>query len=430
MNTSHSASLFARAQRVMPGGVNSPVRAFRSVGGTPRFIDHAKGPRIWDVDGNEYIDLVMSWGPLILGHADERVVRAATAAAARGSSFGAPTEAEVRLAELVIERFPSMDMVRMVNSGTEATMSAIRVARAFTSRPKVLKFDGCWHGHADGLLVKTGSTGMQYGVPDSAGVPSAYAQETLVATYNDLDSVTGLVERDGDELAAIIVEPVAGNMGVVPPASGFLEGLRRIADTTGAVLIFDEVITGFRVAPGGAQERYGVVADMTTLGKIIGGGFPVGAYGGRAEIMERVSPLGPAVQAGTLAGNPVAMAAGIAVLEALAEPGVYEGLESKAVQLTAALSDAAAEAGVTVTTNRVGSMFTTFFGSGPYANADDVSGADREAYARYFHAMLENGVAMAPSYCEAAFISTAHTDEDLDLIAAAAGPAFAAAGGR
>ncbi|MBP7562119.1 MAG: aminotransferase class III-fold pyridoxal phosphate-dependent enzyme, partial [Armatimonadetes bacterium] len=265
---------------------------------------------------------------------------------------------------------------------------------------------------------------------DSAGVPSAYAQETLVATYNDLDSVTGLVERHGDELAAIIVEPVAGNMGVVPPASGFLEGLRRIADTTGAVLIFDEVITGFRVAPGGAQERYGVVADMTTLGKIIGGGFPVGAYGGRAEIMERVSPLGPAVQAGTLAGNPVAMAAGIAVLEALAEPGVYEGLESKAVQLTAALSDAAAEAGVTVTTNRVGSMFTTFFGSGPYANADDVSGADREAYARYFHAMLENGVAMAPSYCEAAFISTAHTDEDLDLIAAAAGPAFAAAGGR
>lgn len=426
MAMTRSESLFARARVVMPGGVNSPVRAFRSVGGTPRFIDRAKGSRIWDVDGNEYVDLVMSWGPLILGHADDRVVRAAVQAVGRGSSFGAPTEVEVRLAELVTERFPSMDMVRMVNSGTEATMSAIRVARAYTGRTKVIKFDGCWHGHVDGLLVRTGSTGLQYGVPDSAGVPRTYAQETLVATYNDLGSVQALAEQHSDDLAAIIVEPVAGNMGVVPPAPGFLEGLRRVADGTGAVLIFDEVITGFRVAPGGAQGLYGIHPDMTTLGKIIGGGFPVGAYGGRRDIMQQVSPLGPMVQAGTLSGNPVAMSAGIAVLEALDEPGVYEALEARTAKLTAAFTEAADRARVTVTTNRVGSMFTVFHGPGPYENADQVGEADAGAYARFFHAMLENGVALPPSYCEAAFVSTAHTDEDLSIVAAAAERAFAA----
>ena len=302
MNLERSAALFDRAQKVIPGGVNSPVRAFRSVGGTPRFITSAKGSRVTDVDGNEYIDYVGSWGPLILGHADERVVAAASEALQKGSSFGAPTPLEVEMAELVVRCFPSIDLVRMVNSGTEAVMSAVRIARAFTGRDKIIKFDGCWHGHADGLLVKAGSTGLQYGVPDSAGVPASYAGDTLVARYNDLDSVRALLAASEGEVAAILVEPVAGNMGVVPPAPNFLEGLRELATESGAVLIFDEVITGFRLARGGAQEVYGVQADMTTLGKIIGGGFPVGAYGGQREIMESVSPLGPAVQAGTLSG--------------------------------------------------------------------------------------------------------------------------------
>jgi len=413
MNTSHSASLFARAQRVMPGGVNSPVRAFRSVGGTPRFIDRAKGPRIWDVDGNEYIDLVMSWGPLILGHADERVVRAATAAAARGSSFGAPTEAEVRLAELVIERFPSMDMVRMVNSGTEATMSAIRVARAFTSRPKVLKFDGCWHGHADGLLVKTGSTGMQYGVPDSAGVPSAYDQETLVATYNDLDSVTGLVERHGDELAAIIVEPVAGNMGVVPPASGFLEGLRRIADTTGAVLIFDEVITGFRLALGGAQELFGIRPDLTTLGKIIGGGFPIGIFGGRRDLMEQVAPGGAIYQAGTFNGSTVPLACGMATLDVMERERVLEGLDRSGGRMRRGLQDIVQDMGLPYSVVGIASMFKLFFGSEPHDYGEALK-CDRAGYFALFWRMLEKGVFLTPSQFETDFISAAHSPDTID----------------
>lgn len=429
MITSKSEALFEEAQKLLPGGVNSPVRAFRSVGGVPRFISHGKGSRLWDVDGNEYIDLVMSWGPLILGHADERVTTAACAAVGRGSSFGAPTALEVRMAELILECFPSMDLVRMVNSGTEAVMSAIRVARAFTGRDKIIKFDGCWHGHADGLLVKAGSTGLQYAVPDSAGVPASYAEQTLVARFNDLDTVRALIDEHPDQVACLIVEPVAGNMGVVPPAAGFLQGLREITAAHGIVLLFDEVITGFRVARGGAQQLYGVTPDMTTLGKIVGGGFPVGAYGGKREIMERVSPLGPAVQAGTLAGNPVAMAAGIAVLEALAEKSTYVELERKSAALAAGLSAAAADAGVSTVCNRVGSMMTTFFSSAPIANADDIAQADKDAYSRYFHGMLERGVYMAPSYCEAAFLSTAHTDEDVQTIIAAAREAFPLARG-
>jgi glutamate-1-semialdehyde 2,1-aminomutase len=429
MLTNKSEALFEQAQKLMPGGVNSPVRAFRSVGGVPRFIDHGKGSHLWDVDGNEYIDMVSSWGPLILGHADDRVVAAASDALSRGSSFGAPIPAEVRMAELIMECFPSMDLLRMVNSGTEATMSAIRVARAYTGRDKIIKFDGCWHGHADGLLVKAGSTGLQYAVPDSAGVPASYAEQTLVARFNDLDSVRALIEEHPGQIGGLIVEPVAGNMGVVPPAPGFLQGLREITAANGIVLIFDEVITGFRVARGGAQELYGITPDMTTLGKIVGGGFPVGAYGGKREIMERVSPLGPAVQAGTLAGNPVAMAAGIATLEVLGEKGVYDELERKSAALAAGIASAAAEAGVETRCNRVGSMMTTFFSSHDIANADDIVYADKDAYSRFFHAMLERGVYFAPSYCEAAFVSTAHSDQDIETIIAAAREALPLARG-
>ena len=429
MNTARSEELLARAQRVIPGGVNSPVRSFRSVGGVPRFYVKGKGSRVWDADGNEYIDLVLSWGPLILGHADPRVVDSAREALEQGSSFGAPTEREVRLAEMVCECFPSIELVRMVNSGTEAVMSAVRVARAYTGKPKVVKFDGCWHGHADGLLVRAGSTGMQYCTPDSAGVPPAYAQETLVARYNDLESVQALLEAHDGEVAAVVVEPVAGNMGVVPPDDGFLQGLRDMTARAGVLLILDEVITGFRVARGGAQELYGVEADLTTLGKIIGGGFPVGAYGGKREIMECVSPLGPAVQAGTLSGNPVAMSAGIATLTALAEPRVYETLERKSRALEEGLRGAARPAGVPVTVQRVGSMLTPFFAEGPLRNADDVARADKAAYARFFHAMLERGVALAPSYCEAAFLSTAHSDDDISRIVEAAEGALRLVGG-
>ena len=429
MNTARSEELLARAQRVIPGGVNSPVRSFRSVGGVPRFYVKGTGSRVWDADGNEYIDLVLSWGPLILGHADPRVVEAAREALEQGSSFGAPTEREVRLAELVCECFPSIELVRMVNSGTEAVMSAVRVARAYTGKPKVVKFDGCWHGHADGMLVCAGSTGMQYGVPDSAGVPPAYAQETLVARFNDLESARALLEAHDGEVAAVVVEPVAGNMGVVPPGVGFLQGLRDMTAHAGVLLIFDEVITGFRVARGGAQDLYGVEADLTTLGKIIGGGFPVGAYGGKREIMECVSPLGPAVQAGTLSGNPVAMSAGIATLTALAEPGVYENLERTSRTLEEGLLSAAESAGAPLTTQRVGSMLTPFFAEGPLRNADDVGRTDKAAYARFFHAMLERGVALAPSYCEAAFLSTAHSGDDISRIVEAAEGALGSMGG-
>ncbi|MBM3474344.1 MAG: glutamate-1-semialdehyde-2,1-aminomutase [Armatimonadetes bacterium] len=420
MNLDKSQALFDRAQRIIPGGVNSPVRAFRSVGGVPRFIASAKGCRVTDVDGNEYIDYVGSWGPMILGHADERVVAAAAEALQRGSSYGAPTELEVRMAQRVVECFPSIELVRMVNSGTEAVMSAVRVARAYTGRDKIIKFDGCWHGHADGLLVKAGSTGLQYGVPDSAGVPASYAEHTLVARYNDLDSVEALVAENEGQVAAIVVEPVAGNMGVVPPVPGFLQGLRGLATEAEAVLILDEVITGFRIALGGAQEVYGVQADLTTLGKIIGGGFPVGAYGGKREIMERVSPLGPAVQAGTLSGNPVAMSAGLATLQALREPGLYAALEAKSKTLADGIGEAARQAGVPLTCNRVGSMMTGFFTDQPITNADDLASCDKDRYARFFHLMLDRGIAFAPSYCEAAFVSTAHGDADIEATISAA----------
>ncbi len=418
--TDRSAQLFQRAVGAMPGGVNSPVRAFGSVGGTPRFLQRGAGSHIWDVDGNEYIDYVCSWGPLILGHAPQAVVEAACQATRRGSSFGAPTEIEVQMAELVKQCFPGIELLRMVSSGTEAAMSATRVARAYTGRSKVLKFDGCWHGHVDALLVRAGSTGLQYGVPDSAGVPQGCASDTLVARYNDLDSVRQVLAGSADDCAAIIVEPVAGNMGVIPPRPGFLQGLRDLCTQHGILLIFDEVITGFRLALGGAQERYGVRADLTTLGKIIGGGFPAAAYGGSAEIMHQVSPLGPMVQAGTLSGNPVALAAGVTTLRALQQPGVYELLEERAAQLEAGLSEAAQRAGVPVRCNRAGSMMTLFFTEHPVTDADDLAHCSSERYAAFFHGMLDRGIAFAPSYCEAAFVSTAHTPEDIEQTVAAA----------
>lgn len=408
----------------MPGGVNSPVRAFKAVGGTPVFIQRGKGSRVWDVDGNEYIDYVCSWGPLILGHAPDVVVRAVQAAAEGGTSFGAPTEREIEMARLVTEAYPSIEMVRMVNSGTEAVMSAVRVARGFTKRNKVIKFEGCWHGHADGLLVKAGSTGFTFGIPDSAGVPPSYAENTFPAPYNDLEAVRQLVEADAHDIAAVVVEPVAGNMGVIPPTEGFLEGLRDLCTQHGIVLIFDEVITGFRVAYGGAQERYGVRPDMATLGKIVGGGLPVGAYGGKREIMEQVAPLGNVVQAGTLAGNPLAMAAGIATITALQEQGVYERLERLSGRLAEGLRKAAKRAGITVTVNRVGSMLGLFFCEGPVVNCDDAARSDGDRYAKWFHAMLDRGIAFAPSKGEAAFVSTAHTEADVERTIAAAEEAF------
>ncbi|MFQ6097688.1 MAG: glutamate-1-semialdehyde 2,1-aminomutase [Armatimonadota bacterium] len=424
MQRARSASLYEQARDLMPGGVNSPVRAFKAVGGTPVFIQRGKGSRVWDVDGNEYIDYVCSWGPLILGHAPDVVVMAVQAAAESGTSFGAPTEREIEMARLVTEAYPSIEMVRMVNSGTEAVMSAVRVARGFTKRNKVIKFEGCWHGHADGLLVKAGSTGFTFGIPDSAGVPPSYAENTFPAPYNDLEAVRQLVEADAHDIAAVVVEPVAGNMGVIPPTEGFLEGLRDLCTQHGIVLIFDEVITGFRVAYGGAQERYGVRPDMATLGKIVGGGLPVGAYGGKREIMEQVAPLGNVVQAGTLAGNPLAMAAGIATITALQEQGVYERLERLSGRLAEGLRKAAKRAGITVTVNRVGSMLGLFFCEGPVVNCDDAARSDGDRYAKWFHAMLDRGIAFAPSKGEAAFVSTAHTEADVERTIAAAEEAF------
>ena len=419
-----SRELYQQAQELMPGGVNSPVRAFGTVGGTPIFVARGEGSHIWDVDGNEYIDYVCSWGPLILGHAHPEVKQAVIEAVHRGTSFGAPTEPEIELARLVTEAFPSIEMVRMVNSGTEATMSAIRLARGYTGRDKIVKFSGCWHGHVDGLLVKAGSSGWQYGSPDSAGVPAGYVRDTLIGRYNDLESVQSLFDQWGEEIAALIVEPVAGNMGVIPPQPGFLQGLRKLTDEYGALLILDEVITGFRVAFGGAQERYGIRADLTTLGKIIGGGFPVGAYGGRADIMRRVSPLGAVVQAGTLSGNPVAMTAGAVTLRQLQQLNPYPVLEEKGAALAEGLSEEAARAGVEITCNRVGSMLTAFFAPGPICNADDVVPVSRERYAAYFHAMRQAGVALAPSHLEATFVSTAHSDADIAQTIEASRAAF------
>ena len=425
MQRQKSEELFNQAQKYIPGGVNSPVRSFRAVGGTPPFIARGSGSKVWDVDGNEYIDYLGSWGPLVLGHSHPAVVEAVKTAAEGGTSFGAPVAQEVELAQIICEALPSVELVRLVSSGTEACMSAIRLARAHTGRDKLIKFAGCYHGHADGLLVKAGSGAMTHGIPTSAGVPESYASETLVADYNDLSSVEALFNRFPNQIAAIIVEPVAGNMGVVPPAQGFLGGLREVTAKNDALLIFDEVITGFRIAYGGAQGLFSVTPDITCLGKIIGGGLPVGAYGGSREIMEQVAPLGPMYQAGTLSGNPLAVAAGVAALSQLKKPGVYQQLESMTQRLADGITQVFREAETPGTVNRIGSMFTGFFSPSPVASLNQVEQADSSAYGKYFHTMLERGVYLAPSQFEAGFVSLAHTDADIDQTLAVAKEAMA-----
>jgi len=423
---SESKRLIDAAARVIPGGVNSPVRAFRAVGGAPLFVARAEGSRLWDADGRAYIDFVGSWGPLILGHAAPAVVEAVIEAARRGTSYGAPTALEVEMAETVAAAYPSMEMVRLVSSGTEAAMSAIRVARGATGRDVLVKFDGCYHGHADSLLVKAGSGGATFGIPDSKGVPAALAELTLTVAFNDLDAVRDLFRRRGDRIAAVIVEPIAGNMGVVPPAPGFLQGLREVTREHGALLIFDEVITGFRIAYGGAQELYHVHPDLTCLGKIIGGGLPVGAYGGSRAVMSEVSPLGGVYQAGTLSGNPLAVAAGLAAIRALADRRAYLRLETLGARLEQGLREGAAKAGAPLTVNRVGSMLTAFFCAGPVRDYASARQADTASYARFFQAMLARGVYLAPSQFEAAFVSLAHSEADLALATQAAAEAFGA----
>ncbi len=408
-----SESLFQRAQEIIPGGVNSPVRAFRGVGGAPLFIETAQGARIFDVDNLQYIDCVGSWGPMILGHGHRYVVEAVKKAATRGFSFGAPTAGEIELAEMVVQAVPSIEMVRLVSSGTEATMSALRLARAATGRDMVLKFDGGYHGHVDALLVKAGSGGATFNVPDSAGIPKELANLTLVARYNDLDDVRAQMKEHGAKVAAIIVEPVAGNMGCVPPREGFLEGLRTVCDEHGALLIFDEVMTGFRVAYGGAQTRFGVRPDITTLGKIIGGGMPIGAYGASREIMQLVSPLGPMYQAGTLSGNPVAVASGRATLSVLRNSSIYDDLEERSGEFQSGVHAAADKHNVPITMNRVGSMWTIFFTEGPVTDFDTANQSNRERFARFFHLMLAEGVYLPPSQLEAAFFSAAHAKKDI-----------------
>ncbi|TAM86116.1 glutamate-1-semialdehyde-2,1-aminomutase [bacterium] len=425
MSTDHSKELFERSGRVIPGGVNSPVRAFRAVGGTPRFAARGEGASIYDVDGNRYVDYVCSWGPLIAGHAHPDVVRAVQLAAARGSSFGAPTEAEAELAELVVEMVPSIELVRFVSSGTEATMSALRVARGYTGRSKVIKFAGCYHGHADAFLVNAGSGALTFGTPDSPGVTAGTASDTLTARYNDLGSVGRLFAENPDQVACVIVEPYAGNMGLVLPAAGFLEGLRELTRQHGALLIFDEVITGFRAARGGAQERENVFPDLTTLGKVIGGGLPVGAFGGRAEIMECLSPVGPVYQAGTLSGNPLAMAAGIATLRLLRDGDAYRRLEALGAQLEQGLRKAFARRGVQAQHVRRGSMFCVFFTGQPVSDLEGAKRSDTARYASYFHAMLERGVWLAPAQFETGFVSLAHTEAAIDATIAAAEQALA-----
>ena len=419
MKTWKSEALFRRANSVIPGGVNSPVRAFRGVGGLPLFIERGEGSRIYDADGNSYIDYVNSWGPLLLGHRPAPVIEALREALESGTSFGAPTEREVELAELISKAVPSMEMVRLVNSGTEATMSALRLARGFTGRDLTIKFEGCYHGHVDSLLVKAGSGMATLGIADTAGVPKAFAETTIALPFNNVEAVEQVFAARGDKIAAVIVEPVVGNMGCVPPAFGFLEALRKLCTWHGAVLIFDEVMTGFRVALGGAQRRFGIHPDLTTLGKIIGGGLPMAAYGGRRDIMRKIAPLGPVYQAGTLSGNPLAVAAGLAMLRYLmAHPEIYVQLEARGRQITEWTPP-----GVTI--NRIGAMFTFFFSSGPVTDWDSAKQCDTARFGRFFHHMLERGVYLAPSQFEAAFLSTAHTEEDIRHTVEAAREFFA-----
>jgi glutamate-1-semialdehyde 2,1-aminomutase len=409
-----SDQLFEEALKYIPGGVNSPVRAFRAVGGNPFFVNRANGAHVWDVDGNEYVDYVGTWGPAILGHAHPKIIQAVQAAAEHGTSFGIPNPFEVTMARLICTLVPSVQKVRMCNSGTEATMSAIRLARGFTGRDKIIKFDGCYHGHADSLLVKAGSGALTFGNPDSAGVPAAFTEHTIVLPYNDTSAVQAAFKANPGRIAGIIVEPVPGNAGLYLPKPGYLEFLREITANEGALLIFDEVMTGFRLAKGGAQERFRIRPDLSCFGKVIGGGLPVGAFGGRAEIMDCLAPLGPVYQAGTLSGNPLAMAAGIAALQELSNNGAYEKLEKLGATLEAGLRNAAKTAGVPVQFNRCGSMFCAYFTSEPVHNLADAMKSDRERFKKYFHAMLGQGIYLAPSQFEAGFLSTAHTNEDIE----------------
>ncbi len=419
--------LFARAQKTIPGGVNSPVRAFRSVGGTPRFFAKGEGAHVWDADGKRYIDYVGSWGPLILGHADPETVRAVQEAAAKGLSFGAPTEGEIELAELLVARVPSMEMVRLVSSGTEATMSAIRLARGFTGRDMLVKFEGCYHGHADSLLVKAGSGMLTFGNPSSSGVPADLAQHTLVLDYNDAQQLRDAFSKHGDKIACVIVEPVAGNMNLIVPKPEFLAAMRELCTQHGAVLILDEVMTGFRVGPGSAQGLYGITPDLSTFGKVVGGGMPLGAFGGRRDIMEKIAPLGPVYQAGTLSGNPLSVAAGLATLKKIAVPGFYEMLTARTKSLVDGLAATAQKRGVTFCAQSVGGMFGVYFSATPPTSYAEVMACDKEAFNRFFHAMLEAGVYLAPSAFEAGFVSAAHSEADIAATLAAADAIFAGA---
>jgi glutamate-1-semialdehyde 2,1-aminomutase len=415
-----SEELFSEALKYIPGGVNSPVRAFRAVGGQPFFVNKAQGANVWDVDGNEYVDYVGTWGPAILGHAHPKIIKAVQDAAEHGTSFGIPNPFEVTMAKLICSLVPSVEKVRMCNSGTEATMSAIRLARGFTKRDKIIKFDGCYHGHADSLLVKAGSGALTFGNPDSAGVPAAFTQHTVVLPYNEVDPLKAAFAANKDQIAGIIVEPVPGNAGLYRPKSGYLEFLREITKSNGALLIFDEVMTGFRLAKGGAQERFRIVPDLSCFGKVIGGGLPVGAFGGRAEIMDYLAPVGPVYQAGTLSGNPVAMAAGIAALQELVSDDAYAKLEQLGLQLETGMRDAAKSAGVPVQFNRCGSMFCGYFTSEPVHNLADAMKSDRERFKKYFHGMLEESIYLAPSQFEAGFVSTAHSATDIEKTVKAA----------
>ncbi len=422
---SHSHDLFQKALQIIPGGVNSPVRAFKGVGGDPVFFKQGKGAYLFDEDDNRYIDYVASWGPMIMGHAHPQVVKAVQDTAALGLGFGAPTEIETEMAELVCKLVPSIDLVRMVSSGTEATMSAIRLARGYTGRDKIVKFEGCYHGHSDSLLVKAGSGALTLGVPSSAGVPAAVSEHTITLTYNNIQEVKQVFEQIGEQIACIIVEPVAGNMNCIPPVAGFLQGLRNVCDQYGSVLIFDEVMTGFRVSRGGAQEYYNLSPDLTTLGKVIGGGLPVGAFGGKKEIMQQIAPLGPVYQAGTLSGNPLSMAAGMATLTLASEDGIHADLDAKAKRLVTGITAKAKEAGIPMTSNQVGGMFGLFFSAEENISGfDQVMNCDQARFRQFFHAMLNEGIYLAPSAFEAGFISAAHTLDDIDATINAAAKAL------